>query len=90
MLTNMEQQASILKVATEYENQNGRKTDDKQSFVNAYFVSISNSIDSKIRSMNKLTKYLDIPRSVRYDLCSKYNLIQGDLINKKTMLNDRR
>ena len=62
-LTNMKQQASILKVATECNKEKGRKTVDKQSFVNYYFVSISNGKESKIIIMNKLTKYLSIPRS---------------------------
>ena len=62
-LTNMKQQASIFKVATECNKEKGRKTVDKQSFVNYYFVSISNGKESKIIIMNKLTKYLSIPRS---------------------------
>ena len=56
-LSIIEQQVSILQVALECKKK-GRKTDDKQSFVNSYFVSISDSIESKIRSVNKLTKYL--------------------------------
>ena len=42
-LSIIERQASILQVATDCKNQ-GRKSDDKQSFVNLYFVSISNGI----------------------------------------------
>ena len=47
MLKNTEQQVSILKLATEYISKKGRKTDDKHSFVNAYFLFISNGKESK-------------------------------------------
>ena len=78
----IERQASILQVATDCKNQ-GRKTDDKQSFVNSYFVSISNGIELKNKSVNKITKHLSLPRSTRYHLFSKYNTIRKYVINKK-------
>ena len=59
----MEQHASIEKVATKCKNQKGRKKDDKKSFLDTYFICISNDIESKIRSVNKLTKCLSFPRS---------------------------
>ena len=62
----------------------GRKTDDKQSFIDSYFISISDGIESTIRSVNKLTKYLSLPRSTRYRLFSKCNIIRKHLINKKS------
>ena len=61
----------------------GKKIDDKQSIVNSYFVSISDDIESKIRSVNKLTKHLSLPKSTRYHLFSKCNIIRKHLINKK-------
>ena len=82
-MTNMEQHASILKAATECKNQKGMETDDKISFLNTSFFSISNGIESKIRSVNKLTNHLTIPRSTKYNLFSKCNSILEDLINKK-------
>ena len=66
-LTNMEQHASNLKIATECNSKNGKKTEDKHSFVNDSFVSIFNGKESKIRSLIKLTKHLAIPRSTRYN-----------------------
>ena len=66
----IERQASILQVATNCKNQ-GRKTDDKQLFVNSYFVSISNGIELKNKSVNKITKLLSLPRSTGYRVFSK-------------------
>ena len=43
-LTNMEQQVGILQVATECKKQKGWKIDNKKSFVNFYFLSISSGI----------------------------------------------
>ena len=82
-LSIIERQASILQVATDCKNQ-GRKSDDKQSFVNLYFVSISNGIELKKRSVNKITKHLSLPRSTRYRLFSKCNIIRKHLINTKS------
>ena len=79
----MKQHKSILKIATECKIKKGRKIDDKQSFVNTYFISISDGQESNIRSVNKLTKYLSIPRSTRYNLFSTCNSIRKALINKK-------
>ena len=59
------------------------KKDDKQSFVNSYFVSISNGIESKKRSVNKLIKHLYLPRSTRYHSFSKCDEIRKHLVNKK-------
>ena len=55
----------------------------KQSFINSYFVSISDGIESKKRSVNKITKHLFLPRSTRYRLFSKCNTIRVQLINNK-------
>ena len=85
----MKQQASILKISTECKRKKDKKTDDKKSFVNDYFVSISNGQYSKIRSMNKLRNHLAIPRSIRYDLFSKCNSIREDLTNKMIPLSGR-
>ena len=81
-LSIIERQASILQVASEC-NKQGRKPDHKQSFVNSYFVSISDGFESKKRSVNKLTKHLSLPRSTRCRLFSKYNTIREQLINNK-------
>ena len=54
-LSIIERQASILQVATDCKNQ-GRKTDDKQSFVHSYFVSISNSIELKKKKCDQNNK----------------------------------
>ena len=81
-LSLIERQASILQVATDSKNQ-GRKSDDKQSFVNSCFVSISNGVELKNKSVNKITKHLSLPRSTRYRLFSKCDEIKKDLINKK-------
>ena len=81
-LSIIERQVSILQVALEY-NKQGSKTDDKQLFVNSYFVSISDGIESKKRSVKKLTKNLSLPRSTRYHLFSKCNTIIEELINNK-------
>ena len=81
-LSIIERQASILQLATYCKNQ-GRKTDDKQSFVDSYFVSISNGIELKKRSVNKITKHLSLPRSTRYRLFSKCYTIRKHLVNKK-------
>ena len=81
-LSIIERQASILQVATDCKNQ-GRKSDDKQSFVNSCFVSIYNGIELKKGSVNKITKHLFLPRSTRYRLFSKCDEIRKDLINKK-------
>ena len=53
----IDQKASILKLATECKKQKGRKINDRQSFVNTYFVSISSGIESKIICMDKLTNH---------------------------------
>ena len=58
----MESQARILNVTTECNNQKRKKIDDKQSFVNAQFVSLFNGIEFKIKGVDKITKHLDIPR----------------------------
>ena len=55
----------------------------KQSFINSYFVSISDGIESKKRSVKKLTKHLSLPRSTRYCLFSKCSTIREKLINNK-------
>ena len=81
-LSIIERQASILQVATDCKNQS-RKSHVKQSFVNSYFVSISNGIELKNRSVNKITKHLSFPRSTRYRLFSKCGEIRKDLVNKK-------
>jgi len=81
-MSTIERQASILQVATDSKNQ-GRKSDDKQSFVNSYFVSISNGIELKNKSVNKITKHLYLPRSTRYRLFGKCDEIRKDLVNKK-------
>ena len=80
-------QAKQLQVVSECKTQKSRTTDDNQSFVNSYFVSRADSIESKIRSMNKLTKHLSLPRSTRYHLFSKYNTIRKYVINKKSECN---
>ena len=36
-----------------------------------WFFSVSSGIESEVRSVDKLTKYLSIPRSIRYNLFSK-------------------
>ena len=46
-------------------NKRGRNTDENQSFINSCFVSISKDKESKISSIDKLTKYLDILRRTR-------------------------
>ena len=81
-LSIIERHASILQVPSECKKQ-GRKTDDKQLFVNSYFVSISDGTESKIRIVNKITKHLSLPRSTRYYLSSKYNTIRKHLNDKK-------
>ena len=65
------------------DSKQGRKPDDKQSFVNPYFISISDGIESKKRSVKKLTKYLSLPRSTIYRLFSKCNTIIEKLTNNK-------
>ena len=81
-LSIIERQASILQVATDCKNQ-GRTTDNKQSFGNSYFVSISNGIELKNKSVNKITKHLSLPRSTRYRLFSKCDEIRNKLVNQK-------
>ena len=76
VLSIIERQASILQVAPECKRQNVRKTDDKQSFVNSYFVAIFDGIQSKISSVNKLTKHLSLSISTKYHLFSKCNTIR--------------
>ena len=76
-LSIIERHASILQVATDCKNQ-GRKSDDKQPFVNSYFVSISNGIELKKKSVNKITKDLSLPRSTYETLLlanQKFHLI---------------
>ena len=36
-----------------------------------WFFSVSGGIESEVRSVDKLTKYLYIPRSIKYNLFSK-------------------
>ena len=71
----MKKHASILKVVMKYKNQKGRKLDHKQLFVNTYFFSIYKGIESKIRYVNKLTKHLTVPKSLRKKLFIKFNSI---------------
>ena len=61
--------------------------DDKNSFVNTYFISIINGQESKITNLIKLTTHLDLSRSTRYNLFSEYNSIRENLSNKKYYIN---
>ena len=58
-----------------------RKTDDKQSFISAYFVSTSNGQDSKI-NVQRILRSIYTFQKVKDNVFSKYNSIQEDFINK--------
>ena len=64
-LAKMKCQTHIIDGTVKCTNKRGHNIDNKLLFISSYFVYISKDKESKISSIDKLTKYLDILRRTR-------------------------
>ena len=62
-LANTECQTHIIDGTVQCTNKRGHNIDNKLLFISSYFVYISKNKESKIRSIDKLTKHLTIPKN---------------------------